>query len=83
MSYLINKGLQGYKVTCIVSSGKPPPRFYTPNGTFGTGEVTQEYYQRSAILDVNVSTFQNRDLYCLDSNTNYFYLYLTSADNSE
>ena len=82
ISYLIKEGLQGYRVTCNVSR-PPPPRFYTPNGTFRTGGVTQEYYQRSAILDVNVSTFQNRDLYCDDNDTNYFYLYLTSSDNSE
>ena len=83
ISYLIKEGLHGYRVTCNVSSGTSPPRFYTPNGTFSTGEVTQENYQHSAILDVNISTFQNRDMYCLNSETNYFYLYLTSSDNSE
>ena len=83
ISYLIKEGLHGYRVTCNVSSGTPPPRFYTPNGTFSTKEVTQENYQRSAILHVNVSTFQNRDMYCVDNDTNYFYLYLTSSDNSE
>ena len=84
ISYLIKEGLHGYRVTCNVSSGTPPPpRFYTPNGTFSTKEVTQENYQRSAILDVNVSTFQNRDMYCIGSDTNYFYLYLTSSHNSE
>ena len=83
ISYLIKEGLHGYRVTCNVSSGTPPPRFYTPNGTFSTGEVTQQNYQHSAILDVNISTFQNRDMYCLNSETNYFYLYLTLSDNSE
>ena len=83
ISYLIKECLHGYRVTCKVSNGAPPPRFYTPNGTFSTGEVTQENYQHSAILDVNISTFQNRDMYCLNSETNYFYLYLTSSDNSE
>ena len=83
ISYLIKEGLHGYRVTCNVSSGTSPPKFYTPNGTFSTGEVTQENYQHSAILDVNISTFQNRDMYCLKSETNYFYLYLTSSDNSE
>ena len=82
ISYLIKEGLHGYKVTCNVSRS-PSPRFYTPNGTFSTGEVTQENYQRSAILDVNINTIQNSDMYCLDNNTNYFYLYLTSSDNSE
>ena len=45
--------------------------------------MTQENYSRSAILDVNLSTFQNRDMYCDDNDTNYFYLYLTSSHNSE
>ena len=83
ISYLIKEGLHGYRVTCNVSSGTPQPRFHTPNETFSTGEVTQESYQHSAILDVNISTFQNRDMYCDDNDTNYFYLYLTSSDNSE
>ena len=82
ISYLIKEGLHGYRVTCNVSSGtSPQPRFYTPNGTFSTEEVTQENYHRSAILDMNISTFQNKDMYCLNSETNYFYL--TSSDNSE
>ena len=80
--YFIKEGLPDYRVTCNVSR-PPPPRFYTPNGTFSTGEVTEEFYPHSAILDVNISTFQNRDVYCNDSDTNYFYLYLTSSDNSE
>ena len=80
ISYLTKEGLHGYRVTCNVSSGTPPPKFYTPNGTFSTGGVTQE---RSAILDVNISTFQNKDIYCDDNDTNYFYLHLTSSDYSE
>ena len=83
ISYLNIEGLHGYRVTCNISSGTSPPTFHTPNGTFSTGEVTQVIYQHSAILDVNVSTFQNRDMYCDDNDTNYFYLYLTSSDNSE
>ncbi len=82
ISYLIREGLHGYRVTCNVT-GPPAPRFYTPNGTLGTVEVTQVKYEYSAILDVNVSTFQNRDMYCVNRSTNYFYLYLTSTDNSE
>ena len=82
ISYLTKEGLHGYRVTCNVSR-PPPSRFYTPNGTLDTGEMTQENYSRSAILDVNLSTFQNRDMYCDDNDTNYFYLYLTSSHNSE
>ena len=83
ISYLTKEGLHGYRVTCNVSSGTSPPRFYTPTGTFSTGGVKQENYNRSAILDVNISTFQNRDMYCRNSETNYFYFSLTSLDNSE
>ena len=83
ISYLIEEGLHGYRVTCDVSSGTSPPKFYTPNGTFSTGRVTLENYNRSAILDVNISTFQNKNMYCDDIDAHYFYLYLTSSDNSE
>ena len=83
ISYLTKEGLHGYRVTCNVTGPSTPPRFATPNGTLGTVEVTQVKYQYSAILDVNVSTFQNRDMYCVNRGTNYFYLYLTSSDNSE
>ena len=31
----------------------------------------------------NIDTFQNRDMYCDDRETNYFYLYLTASNNSE
>ena len=79
--YFIKESPHGHRVTCNVTV--PPARFYTPNGTFSTGGMTQEFYPHSAILDVDISTFQNRDVYCNDSDTNYFYLYLTSSDNSE
>ena len=75
-------------ITCV-SSGTPPPRFYSPNGTLDTGGVTQrDYSAHSAILAIDVDTtdkdtFQNRDMYCDDNHTNYFYLYLTSSNNSE
>ena len=75
-----------YRITCV-SSGTPPPRFYTPNGTLDTGGVTQDYSAHSAILaidvDTSIDTFQNRDIYCDDNHTNYFYLYLASTNNSE
>ena len=82
ISYLTKEGLHGYRVTCNVSR-PPSPRFYTRNGTFSTGEVNQENYNRSAILEVNISTFRNKDMYCHDIDAHYFYLYLTSSDNSE
>ena len=75
-----------YGITCSVSSGTPPPRFYSPNGTLNIGGVTQHQNAHSKTLewdDANIETLQNRDMYCGDSVTNYFYLYLTSSDNSE
>ena len=75
-----------YGITCTVSSGPPPPRFYSPNGTLDTGGLTQHQNDHTVVLVVdnaNVTTLQNRDMYCDDSDTNYFYLYLTSSDNSE
>ena len=39
-------------ITCV-SSGTPPPRFYSPNGTLDTGGVTQRNYSaHSAILAI-------------------------------
>ena len=84
--------LTGELIDCIitcVSSGTPPPRFYSPNGTLDTGGVTQrDYSAHSAILEIDVDTtgidtFQNRDMYCDDNHTNYFYLYLAASNNSE
>ena len=75
-----------YGITCTVSSGPPPPRFYSPNGTLDTGGVTQHQNAHSKTLEwdhANIETLQNRDMYCDDSDTNYFYLYLTSSDSSE
>ena len=75
-------------LTCV-SSGTPPPRFYSPNGTLDTGGVTQrDYSAHSAILAIDVDTtgidtFQNGDMYCDDNHTNYFYLYLAASNNSE
>ena len=89
ISYLTGKWprqLLVYGITCTVSSGTPPPRFYSPNGTLDTGGVTQHQNADSKTLewdDANIETLQNMDMYCVDSDTNYFYLYLTSSDNSE
>ena len=73
-----------YRITCTVSSG-PPPRFYSPNGTLNTGAVTeQSAYSITLQWDrVNIESLQNRDMYCGDNDTNYFYSYFISSDNSE
>ena len=75
-----------FGITCTVSSGRPPPRFYSPNGTLDTGGVTQSQSDHSITLEwdnANIETLQNRDMYCGDSDTNYFYSYFISSDNSE
>ena len=74
-----------YRITCTVSSGPPPPRFYSPNGTLDTGAVTQQTDHSETLQwdDFNIETLQNRDMYCGDSDTNYFYSYFTSSDTSE
>ena len=89
ISYQTWRGELTDPILACVSSGTPPPRFYSPNGTLDTGGVTQrDYSAHSAILEIDVDTtgidtFQNRDMYCDDNHTNYFYLYLTSSNNSE
>ena len=74
-----------YRITCSVSSGTPPPRFYSPNGTLDTGGVTlQTDHSQTLEWDrVNIETLQNRDMYCGDNDTNYFYSYFISSNNSE
>ena len=72
-------------ITCTVSSGTPPPRFYSPNGTLDTGGVTDQSAHSITLEwdDANIKTLQNRDMYCGDNDTNYFYSYFISSDNSE
>ena len=70
------------RITCTVSSGRA--RFARPGETLETGEVTQTIARNGAIATLavnpsNVDSFQNRDLYCTDSSTNYFYLFISSA----
>ena len=74
-----------YGITCTVSSGPPPPRFYSPNGTLDTGAVTEQSAHSKTLQwdDFNIETLQNRDMYCGDNDTNYFYSYFISSDNSE
>ena len=75
-----------YGITCTVSSGPPPPRFYSPNGTLDIRRVTQSQTDHSKTLEwdnATIETLQNRDMYCDDNDTNYFYSYFISSDNSE
>ena len=71
-------------ITCHVSSGTP--MFYSTTGELQAGGVTQYTVKSMAALMVNTSsidTFQNRDVYCVDIETNHFYLYLSTINSSE
>ena len=74
-----------YGITCTVSSGTPPPRFYSPNGSLDTGEVADQNAHSKTLEwdDANIEILHNRDMYCGDNDTNYFYSYFISSDNSE
>ena len=70
------------RITCTVSSGTA--RFVANSGTvqLETGGVSQSRTGVTATLVVdpsNVNSFQNRDLYCTNTNTNFFYLFISSA----
>ena len=56
-----------YGITCTVSSGTPPPRFYSPNGTLDTGAVTQQSAHSITLQwdDANIETLQSRNMYCM------------------
>ena len=85
-SYLIRVGVAGYRLACAVSRTPPSPWFNSHNGTLDNGGLTQRRSMRTTWLSVNTTnivTFQNRDVYCDDMRTNYFYLYLTSSNSSE
>ena len=74
-----------YGITCTVSSGTQP-RFYSPNGTLDIRKVTQSQTDHSKTLEwdhSSIETLQNRDMYCDGNDTNYFYPYFISSDNSE
>ena len=69
-------------ISCSVSSGTA--NFNSSDATLDMGEVTP--MANGAVLIVNtthIDNFENRELYCDDSDTNYFYLYPTGADTSE
>ena len=74
-------GLDGIgRITCTVSSATAS--FSRPGRQLETGGVTQTRNGATATLVVkpfNVSTFQNRDLYCTNPSANYIYLFLSSV----
>ena len=68
------------RITCTVSNGKA--RFAANGGQLDGGGVTETRNRATATLVVNpsnVDSFQNRDLYCTNFNTNFFYLFISNA----
>ena len=66
------------RITCTVSNGTA--EFNTP-----VREATTGGMNKTAVLVVNTTSesYQNRDLYCNSNDTNSFYLYINSSNNSE
>ena len=67
-------------ITCTVS--RKTAKFLANGGQLETDGVTQTENGRTSTLTVNpsnVDSFQNRDLYCSNADTNFFYLFLSSA----
>ena len=69
------------RITCTVSSGTA--RFIDNSGNrLETGGVSETRNGATSALVVNpsnVNSFQNRGLYCTNINTNFFYLFISSA----
>ena len=66
------------RITCTVSNGTA--KFNIPVRAGNIGGMNQ-----TAVLVVNTTreSYQNRDLYCNSNDTNSFYLYINSSNNSE
>ena len=68
------------RINCTVSSGEA--RFGANRGQLETGGVTETRKGATATLVVNPTnsgSFQNRELYCTTTATNFFYLFISSA----
>ena len=71
-------------IACTVSNGTA--MFYSTTGALLAGGVTQVAAGSTAALIVNTNnfdSFQNRDVYCGDIETQHFYLYLTSSNRGK
>ena len=70
------------RITCTVSSGTAT--FFANSVQLETGGVSQTRNGATATLVLvvnlsNVASFNNRGLYCTNINTNFFYLFISSA----
>ena len=66
------------RITCTDSSGIA--RFYGPGGVLESDGVTQIRNGDTTTLEVNATdNFHNRDVYCKNSTTNYFYIFISAT----
>ena len=68
------------RINCTISSGTA--RFGANGGRLENEGVSQTRNGATATLVVNsfnVDSFQNRQLYCTNANTNFLYLFISSA----
>ena len=68
------------RITCTVGTGTA--RFVANGGQLETGGVSQTRNGATSTLMVkpsNVDSFVNRGLYCTNADTNFFYLFISSA----
>ena len=66
------------RITCTVSSG-------TAEFNIPVRETKNVGMRQTAVIVVNTSSdsYHNKGLYCNSNDTNYFYLYINSSNNSE
>ena len=64
------------RITCTVSSGTA---WFIVLEAGGVSQTKNGATAKLVVNTTNVGSFWNRDLYCTDVNTNYFYLFLSSA----
>ena len=65
------------RITCTVSSGRA--RFVVNSGQLETGGVSMTRKATTTLNTSNVDSFRNRALYCTNIDTNFFYLFISSA----
>ena len=71
------------RINCTASSGTA--RFVANSGQLEIGGVSQTRNGATSTLVVkpsNVESFQNRDLYCTNVATNFFYLFISSVSKN-
>ena len=63
------------RINCTVSSGRA--RFYRPVRIPVTNQDTLAMKRVTLVVNTNVANFRNRERYCKNAKTNYFYIFLS------